>query len=220
MEIIVGVIAFWVVVVFGSQALFKSWRRWYLLQPARSLKEIRNVDYYRHLSFAQFEALILEALRERQYTILGDPHLGRGDDQGYAWRKGKKTVLTYRLQRPVLATDIVGIERRFRAAGADEVLVFTPFPEAPASRHQGVEILGGKKMLRWFGLLQYTAPPISKQFADEKCDCGAAMNERVSRQGMPLLVCSMAPDCKVVRRPERERAPSSTVGIAPRAVSA
>ena len=220
MEILVGVIVFWAVVVFGSQALYKSWHRWYLLQPARSLKEIRSVDYYRHLSFAQFEALIHEGLRERQFTILGDPHLGRAKDQGYAWRKGKKTVLTYRLQRPVLASDVEGIERRFRAAHADEVLVFTPFPDAPASRHQGVEILGGTKMLRWFGLLQYTAPPVSKLFADEKCDCGAPMHERVSRQGMPLLVCSLAPDCKVVRRPERERAPSSTIGTAPRAVSA
>ena len=220
MEIMLGVLVFWALVVFGSQALFKAWHRWYLLQPARSLKEIRNVDYYRHLSFAQFEALIYEGLRERRYTILGDPHLGRAKDQGYAWRKGKKTVLTYRLQRPVLEADLEGIVKRFRTASADEVLVFSPFPDTPTSRYHGVEVLGGKKMLHWFGHLQYTAPPISKRYGNERCDCGAPMNERVSRQGMPLLTCSLAPDCKGIRRPERERAPSSTVGIAARAVSA
>jgi hypothetical protein len=220
MEILVGVIVFWAVVVFGSEALYKACRRWYMLQQARSLKEIRNVNYYRHLSFAQFEALIHEGLRERQFTILGDPHLGRAKDQGYAWRKGKKAVLTYRLQRPILASDIEGIERRFRGARADEVLVFSPFPDTPTSRHPGVEILGGKKMLRWFGFLQYTAPPISNRYSGERCSCGAAMNERVSRRGLPLLVCSMAPDCKGVRHPEREKEPSSTSGIDIRAVSA
>lgn len=219
MEILVGVIVFWSIVVFGSESLYKAWRRWYLLRPARSLNEIHNVDYYRRLSFAQFETLIHEGLREREYTILGDPHLGRAKDQGYAWKKGKKTVLSYRLQRPVMASDIEGIERRFRAARADEVLVFSPFPDAPVSRHQGVEILGGKKLLRWFGFLKYTAPPISNRFSGERCSCGAAMNERVSRRGLPLLVCSMAPDCKGIRHPEREKPPSSSLGIELRAVS-
>src|SRR4051794_4289115 len=99
MWITVSVLMFWCTVVFGGKYAYRRWRRIYYLQPARSLKEIGNVDYFRKLPNEQFELLVLRTLQERGYELLGDPWLGRSNNQGYAWRKGKKTLVSYRLTR-------------------------------------------------------------------------------------------------------------------------
>jgi len=202
MWIYVAVMGFWVVVVVSSQFLFTSGRQRRYLRPAHSLKEIRSVEYYRRLSPGQFESLALQGLRARGFVFLGDPCLGRTTDQGYAWKKGKKVLLSYRLSRPLNAEQLHEIEKRMLATRAESVLVFSPLPETPDKAPYGVEIIAGKKLLKWFSILEDIAPPIAVKSPAEKCVCGAAMNDRVSRAGLPLLVCSMSPDCRVVKRPE------------------
>lgn len=200
MWVTIFVTAFWCGVVFGGKYLYRSWRRWYYLQPARSLSEIASTDYYRQLSNTQFESLVLRTLKERGYTFLGDPWLGRTKDQGYAWRKGKKILVSYRLTRPLKPEQLLEISKKMHGVKADSVLLLTPLPGFPEIAPSGVKILGGKKLVRWFSVLDIV-PPVATRSVEELCECGAVLKERVSRAGQPLLVCSMYPDCRVMRQP-------------------
>lgn len=201
MWVFLSVLVFWSAVLFGGQALFKSWRRRRFLQPAHSLKEIGSVAYYRQISQTQFESLVLQGMRARDYTFLGDPWLGRSKNQGYAWKKGKKVVFSYRRSRALNRTQLNEIAKKLRLVRAETVLVFSPLRKFPRTSPAGVEIVAGKKLLRWFSILDTAVPPIANKLPAEKCTCGAPMKERVSRAGLPLLVCSMFPDCREVRRP-------------------
>jgi hypothetical protein len=76
MWVTVLVMAFWFTVVTGGRYLYRAWSTRRYLEPARGLNEILSADYYRQLSNAQFEALVLRTLKERGYTLLGEPWLG------------------------------------------------------------------------------------------------------------------------------------------------
>ena len=71
------VLCFWAGAIFGGRSLYKTWRHGRVLQPARYLKEIVSVDYYHRLSRAQFESLVMQMIKARNFTLLGDPCLGR-----------------------------------------------------------------------------------------------------------------------------------------------
>ena len=198
---------FWCAVVFGGKYLYRSWRRRYYLQPARSVNEIGSVDYYRQLTNAQFESLVLATLKERGYTLLGDPWLGRTKEQGYAWKKGKKIVICYRLTRPLNDQQLVEISKKAHLVQAHSVLVISPLSQVPKTAPSGLKILGGNKLVRWFSVLDMV-PPVATHGVEEKCECGSTLRERVSRAGQPLLVCSMYPDCRVMRQPAEPAAPT------------
>jgi hypothetical protein len=208
MWITLSVTVFWCSIVYGGKYIYREWRRRISLQPARGINEIVSVEYYRRLSNAQFESLVLRALKERGYTLLGDPWLGRANEPGYAWHKGKKTMVCYRLTRPLSHEQLVEVAKKVRLAQADNVLVFSPLmPDTSYSPPNGVKILAGNKLVRWFAVLDMV-PPVTANPETETCECGAKMNERVSRAGKPLLVCSMYPDCRVMREPDAPPPPT------------
>lgn len=206
MELFLTLLLFWLGVFFGGKRLLTALRQRRYLTPAHSLKEIKSAAYYSRLTTAQFESLVMQGIRAREFTLLGNPWLGRTHDQGCAWKRGKKTVLTHHLRGAVTEGELNEIARRLRVANADRVLVFSPLGASSIGIGKrvgnGVELLSGKTLLRWFATLDTVAPPVSGTLPAAKCQCGAAMKERVSRAGLPMYVCSMSPDCQTVRRPE------------------
>lgn len=201
MALFFKILVFWAFVVFGAKAARRWWRWKRFCQPASCLSEIRDPKYYRSLSAAQFEFLVMRALKAYQFTLLGDPYLGRPKKQGYAWKQGKKVVLVPRLDKPLTAGDLEEISKLQRKARAQQALVFSPFSEAPGTHQPDLEVLAGKKLLQWFSVLNL-APPVTVKAGRQKCDCGEAMNARVNRAGQPLLVCSRYPSCQSMRKPE------------------
>ncbi len=201
MVLFLAVLAFWMVALFSAKSIYRKVRQRHLLEPARFLSEMLSVDYYRQLSAAQFETLILMGIRKRGYTLLGDPWLGRAKEQGYIWKKGTKAILVYSLYDTVTLEDLEDAAKKRKMARAEHVYVFYPFPSAPKSHHDGVEVLYGNKLLNWFSVLDDVLPPVFRKAQPEICECGAPMRERVSRAGQPLLVCSMYPDCRTIRAP-------------------
>jgi len=193
------VLGFWVLTLYGTKSLYRKWWRLYSLQPARYLREIQSVDYYRRLPASQFESLVIQGIRAHQFTTLGNPFLGRSKEQGYAWKKGKKTVLVYRPGHPLTLDEMDSIAKKSRAARAERAIVFSPFSNASNTHYPGLEILTGKKLLSWFSVLD-VVPPLPSNATAVKCECGAQMKERISRAGIPLLVCSLYPDCRMVRQ--------------------
>src|ERR1017187_5944746 len=190
------VLCFWAGAFFGGRSLYKTWRHGRVLQPARYLKEIVSVDYYHRLSRAQFESLVMQVIKARNFTLLGDPCLGRAKEQGYAWKEGKRIVFVYCLESPLTLSELEDIAKRSRRAQAEQALVFSPFPKAPRGRHDGVDVLAGKELLSWFSAIGEVSPPLVGRLPAEKCQCGSPMKQRVSRAGRPLLVCSLFPDCR------------------------
>jgi hypothetical protein len=201
MGLFLAVLAFWVLALLGAKSIFRRWQQRHLRKPARFLNELRSVDYYRQLSAAQFETLVMLGIKKHNYTLLGDPWLERAKEQGYIWKKGKKSILAYRSDNPLTLRELEEIEKKRRAARAEQALVFSPFPKAPQAHRDGVEVLYGKRLLHWFAMLDDVAPPIARKAPAEKCQCGSPMKERVSRAGRPLLICSMFPDCRIIRTP-------------------
>src|SRR5205814_8162325 len=130
------------------------------LQPARYIDEIGGVDYYRRLSSMQFESLVWQTIRARQYTLLGNPFFGRTREQGYAWKKGKKTVLVYCPGKPLTQPAFDALVKKLVVARADHALVLSPFATAPPASRAGVEVLYGKKLVKWFSVLNSVVPPV------------------------------------------------------------
>jgi hypothetical protein len=105
------------------------------------------------------------------------------------------------------------IAKKMRLFKADQVLVFSPLVyQHRQVAPDGVKVFSGNKLVRWFSILDM-APPIATHIPEEACECGSTLRERVSRAGQPLLVCSMYPDCRVMRRPEQ--LPTPTLRIEP-----
>ena len=204
MDVILSLV-FWTIVVFSTTFLYKRLNNRSLFLPARHLNEITNVNYYRRLSPAQFESLLMQAIRAHDFVLLGDPHLGRSKEQGYLWKRGKKSVIVSRSDHAVSEADLEEIARSSRRAAAENVIVFSPFYKTPRAIPTGVEILSGKRLLRWFSVLEHVVPPAICKASEERCVCGALMEERVSRAGLPLLVCSAFPDCRITRLPVAPR---------------
>src|SRR5262249_7523319 len=150
MAVFVALLIFWAVVVFGGKYILALWRKWRALQPARHLSDITSVDYYRQLSPAQFESLVMRAVKAKEFTVLGEPWLGRAKEQGYIWKKGKKAVLVLRLESPLMSSDLDDVAKQMMAARAEQAFVFFPFPKPPADHPKRVEILAGKKLVSWF----------------------------------------------------------------------
>ncbi len=219
MMVFLELLAFWIFAVYGSQHIWRLWRQWSLLQPARYLNEIANVDYYRQISKMQFESLVWQTIRARQYTLLGNPFLGRTNEQGYAWKKGKKTVLIHCPAKPLTQEMLDAIARKLSTVQADQAIVFSPFPKAPEISRAGVEVLYGKKLVKWFSVLEGVVPPINGKTQFQKCECGAPMRERISRAGVPLVVCSLYPDCRVARESTRSSKEPARVAGSPRAMA-
>ena len=206
MELFLTLLLFWLGVFFGGKRLLTRMRQRRYLTPAHSLKDIKSAAYYSRLTAAQFESLVMQGIRAREYTLLGSPWLGRTKDQGYAWKRGKKVVLAHHLRAAMTESELSEISRRLRAVHAEKAMVFSPLGASSIGigkrAGNGVELLAGKSLLRWFATLDTVLPPVSGALSAAKCECGAAMKERVSRAGLPLYVCSMSPDCQTVRRPE------------------
>jgi hypothetical protein len=235
MTLFLVLLGLWMSAILAVKYIITAWRRQRVHQPARQLKEIVSVDYFRRLSPAQFESLITQGIKAHQFTLLGDPFLGRSTErrhkdrrsiqrrsarrgikerrskqlrsqkqsprgQGYAWKNGKKTIVAYRLERPLLVAELDDIVRKVRTARAERVLVFSPFSKVTKSRHDGVELLYGKKLVHWFSVIGEISPPLTGRVLPEACDCGEPMRERISRVGRPLLVCSRFPDCRTIRQ--------------------
>ena len=192
----------WTVVFFSARYAFLRWRRWRYQQPARYINEIRGVEYFRSLGREQFERLVQQTLKAGGYTIFGEPYVGRSLQQGYAWKGGKKYALAHYPDNPLTPEDMEELSRKQSRARADQVLVFSPFPRAPGSRHPGVEVLAGSKLVDWFSILEDVRPPLVPLPDAGSCDCGAPMETRVNRAGQYLLVCSRYPDCRQMRKPE------------------
>jgi hypothetical protein len=240
MTLFLVLLGLWMSAILSVKYIVTVWRRLRAHQPARQLKEIVSVDYFRRLSPAQFESLITRGIKAHQFTMLGDPFLGRSTErrhkdrrstqrrstrrgikerrskqvrsekqspreQGYAWKNGKKTIVAYRLERPLLVPELDDIVRKVRIARAERVLVFSPFSKVIKSRHDGVELLYGKKLLHWFSVIGDIFPPLTGRVLPEACDCGAPMRERISRVGLSLLVCSRFPDCRTIRQATESR---------------
>ena len=192
----------WTVVFFSARYAFLRWRRWRYQQPARYINEIRGIEYYRNIGREQFERLVQQTLKAGGYTIFGEPYVGRSLQQGYAWKGGKKYALAHYPDNPLTPEDMEELSRKQSRARADQVLVFSPFPRAPGSRHPGVEVLAGPKLIAWFSVLENVRPPVTPLPDAGSCDCGAPMETRVNRAGQYLLVCSRYPDCRQMRKPE------------------
>ena len=199
MGLFLALIVFWSGALWGGEWTWRRWRRWCRQQPARFLNEIKRVDYYRRLSAEQFESLVKQVLKVREYMLLGDPYLGRSRHQGYVWKAGKKAVLVHHPDRRLTPEELNDIAKRLRTVRAEQGWVFYPFPQAPRTRHPDVKILAGKQLLGWFSVLDYVSPPFPSELPDETCACGAPMKERVNYAGEPLLVCTRSPDCRLVR---------------------
>jgi len=192
----------WTVVFFSARYAFLRWRQWRYQQPARYINEIRGVEYYRSLGREQFERLVQQTLKAGGYTTLGEPYLGRTLQQGYVWKGGKKYALAHYPDNPLTVADMEELSRKQRKVRADQVLVFSPFPQAPRSPHPAVEVLAGSKLADWFSILEDVRPPIVPLPDAGNCNCGAPMETRVNRAGQYLLVCSRYPDCRQMRKPE------------------
>lgn len=200
----------WVVVWFAARYAFLRWRRWRYEQPARYISEIRSVEYYRSLPAAQFEALVMQVFRAQGLTMLGDAYLGRSRVQGYAWKAGQKLAWVHCLEKPLTPEEIDDLAKRQVRAQATKVLVLSPFPRVPASRHPAVEIIAGRKLLGWFSVLADVRPSVPQEFPGQKCECGAPTQQRVNRAGRPLLVCSRYPDCRIMQKPIAKTTPPET----------
>ena len=209
MEFFLAFLIFWIGVLIGGRRLVTELRRRRFLTPARSLKEIKSAVYYSRLTATQFESLVMQVISAREYSLLGNPWLGRTKYQGYAWKRGKQMVLTHHLRGALTKDDLDEIEQRLRAAHAAQVLVFSPLSTSSKGASKRVEVLAGKSLLRWFAALDTVAPPPIGSLPAARCDCGAAMQERVNRAGLPLQVCSMYPGCKVMLRPAKGAAGSA-----------
>lgn len=201
MTLFLALLVFWTIVLLVARFFWIRWRQRSYLRPARYVSEIQGVDYFRSLSPAQFENLIELGLKARKFTLLGDPYLGRSGKQGYAWRAGRKVVLVYKPDKPLIAKELSDISIQQKKARAEQALVFSPFPKAARVFQPGLEVLVGKKLVSWFSVLDDLRPPVSGKISPERCECDSVMEERVNRGGQPLLVCSRYPDCKNMRKP-------------------
>ena len=213
MGLFLGLLFFWFLVIVSAKSVFRIWSQRRSLQPARYLKEITSVAYYQRLPPHKFESLVMQGLKMRQFTLFGDPCLGRSEEQGYAWKKGKKSIVVYRLEKPLTPADLHEIEISARFARAEKAILFSPFAKAPKKKTHGLEIISGKKMLSWFTDVAEIPIPLVKTTPAEKCECGAVMKDRVSRAGAPLLVCSMYPDCRVIRHQQKTNPPTEMAAI-------
>ena len=200
------VFLFWVVVLLGARYAFVRWRQWRYLQPARYISEIRGVGYYRDLTPAQFESLMMQVFKRQQFTLLGDPYLGRSSQQGYVWKAGKKFALLHCPEKPITAEALDAIAVQQKKRQADQVLIFSPFPRAPRPNRPGLEIVAGRKLIAWFSVLEDIRPPLAVKIDAGTCQCGTPMEQRVNRAGRPLLVCSRYPDCRLMQRPAAKAA--------------
>ena len=197
MELFVVLVMFWSAVLYCGSNAWRRWRKWHLQQLARYVSEVRGVDYFRQLSPAQFESLVMRVLKARQFTVLDDPYLGRSKNQGYAWKKGKKIVLVHRTANSMTPKELESIAKEARMVRAEQALVFYPFPHAPRASNPNVDLLAGEKLLKWFSVLDDLVPPVTNRVPDRSCECGAPLKERVNRQGQFLWVCSRYPDCRM-----------------------
>ena len=202
MGLFLVLVLFWSAALYSGHSAWQRWRNWRLRQLARYVSEICNVDYFRRLSPAQFESLVMRVLKARQFTVLDDPYLGRPRNQGYAWKKGKKVVLVHRPENSITPQELKDISRETSRVRAAQALLFYPFPQAPPVSYSNIEVLAGKKLLSWFSVLSYVAPPEVGRAPDRKCDCSAPLKERVNRRGQILWVCSRFPDCRLICQPD------------------
>lgn len=197
-----AVIVFWIVVLTVIRFFVMKWRDWRYHQPARYVSEIKGVRYFSTLPPDQFESLLMQSLKARGYTLLGNPWLGRSKDQGYVWKAGKKAVLATSLDHVPTQEEIQEIGKKQQKVRADRALLFAPFRKLEKPSIHGVDLIYGGKLVKWFATLTELRPPASGS-TDRKCDCGSPMEERVNRAGAPLLVCSRYPDCKATFEPKQ-----------------
>jgi hypothetical protein len=199
----------WVVLLSGLKIGYDSWRKWRFCQPARYVSEIKALRYYQNLNPELFSRLIMEGLKQHQYTLLGNPIVGASREQGFAWKSGKRAVIAPWLEKPLTANDLNQLAIKQSRVKAERVLVFSPFAKAPLPVHNGIEVLAGEKLLSWFSVLSATRPPVSGKIASPACgSCGSPMDERVNRAGLPLFVCSRYPDCKGMHQPDESEVSS------------
>ncbi|MBI4460680.1 MAG: topoisomerase DNA-binding C4 zinc finger domain-containing protein [Acidobacteria bacterium] len=175
------------------------WRKGRQQQLACYISEIRSAGYFRRISPSQFESLLLNAFKARQFTVFDDPYLGRSRKQGYAWKEGKKVVVVYHREDSLTTEILEKISKHAALMRAEKALVFHPFPEAAAATPLNTEVLAGDKLLAWFSVLENVVPPIANRALRETCECGSPLRERVNRRGEFLWVCSRFPDCRFMR---------------------
>ena len=190
--------------LFGTYIGIRAAVRWLkklpYLQEAQSVSQIRRVEYFSRVPGPQLENLLLAALTAQGYVLLGDPLLGRSHGEGCAWRSGKRAGVLIQQERPLQERDLASIGALRRKYKVDTVLVFSPFSKVPQSNCPGVEILAGQKFLSWMSVLDGVRPVNIDEVGPQKCPCGAPQEERVSRAGEPLLICSRRPDCREAPR--------------------
>lgn len=148
--------------------------------------------------------MILEGLKAHGYTLLGNPMLGVSREQGFAWKEAKRTAAAAWLNAPLTPQDLNRVALVQSRVGAQTVLVFTPFAKAPQPLQPWIQVLSGAKLISWFSVLTGFRPPVSGRFNPPNCGCGQPMEERVTRAGMPLFVCSRYPDCREMRPVTKE----------------
>ena len=125
-------------------------------------------------------------------------------DQGCAWLSGKKIVLAIQHDRPLSQLDLARIYRLKSQCNMD-VMVFSPFASAPEINRPGLNVVVGEEFLSWMSVLD-SAPVVNLGTrASQNCSCGAPREERVSRAGDPLFICSRYPDCREVVQAEFEK---------------